>query len=563
MHNNTGKGHRAASALGWAALCAALIAAAASSASAAPQETVLHTFRFKDGFFPAAGVIADRSGNLYGTTERGGAFDKGVAFKLSPPVPPQTNWTETVLHSFCSKPECADGSTPVAGLLADSEGNLYGTTADGGASGLGVVFTLRPGGPLTVLHSFDGSDGSQPEASLIADTSGNLYGTTAFSGMAQRGGTVFKLTKGAVPFVVLHAFCSRSRCDDGAHPVGGLHLDAQRNLYGATAEGGASQRGVVFELGPDGTYRVLYAFCRTPDCPDGATPFAGVIAGGSGNLYGTTSRGGAFSGGVVFKLSPPVPPALTWTETVLYSFCSRANCGDGSSPVAGLIADRFGSLFGMTEAGGGASGEGVAFKLSPPPPGVTNWPFEVLHSFCRTPGCPDGAEPIAGLIADSDGNLYGTTSVGGGRDEGVVFELTDTGFFPPVTPFSSFTPRLQIDLDANPIDDAFLLLSEVVLGVGSDGINPPAEPVVLTIGRFTTAIPQGSFMRGGPGRFTFAGVIDGVDLQVGIEQQTPQNFSFAAAAQGANLTGIKNPVPVALTIGLDNGTASVNAQIGP
>jgi uncharacterized repeat protein (TIGR03803 family) len=294
-----------------------------------------------------------------------------------------------------------------------------------------------------------------------------------------------------------------------------------------------------------------------------------VIADGSGNLYGTTAHGGAFARGVVFKLSPPVPPALTWTETVLHSFCSRANCGDGAEPVAGLIADAIGSLYGTTSEGGTLDDAGVVFKLSPPPPGGTNWPLEVLYSFCRTPGCSDGREPNAGLIADSDGNLYGTTT-GGGNNAcksrlgcGVVFQLTGARFVPPRIPFLSFTSRLEIDLDPNPTDDAFLLLSEVILGAGSDGINPPAESVLLRIGPFTSKIPHGSFIRSGPGLFTFAGVIDGVDLQVGIEQRTPKNISFSAAGQGAKLTGIKSPVPVALTIGDDTGTASVNAQIGP
>jgi uncharacterized repeat protein (TIGR03803 family) len=494
-----------------------------------------------------------------------------VVFKLSPPVPPQTDWTETVLHSFCSSPFCADGALPFAGLFADSEGNLYGTTAYGGASGLGVLFKLPPRGPLRVLHSFDGSDGSQPGAGVIADTSGNLYGTTANGGAAALGGaagggTVFKRTKDGT-FVVLHSFCSRSQCDDGSHPQAGLYLDAQHNLYGTTANGGEFDEGVVFELGTDGgSFRVLYSFCRTPRCPDGDVPLGGLIADGSGNLYGTTSNGGEFGGGVVFELSPPIPPALEWTETVLHDFCSSissiAICSDGANPVAGLIADRFGNLFGTTLDGGAFDYRGVAFKLSPPPPGGTNWFLEVLHSFCRMPGCPDGKKPRAGLVADGEGNLYGM-ALSAVPVRGVVFELTDAGFFPPPIPFSNFTARLEIDLDANPTDDAFLLLSEVALGAGSGGINPPAKPVFLTIGPFTTKIPHGSFIPGGPGVFTFAGVINGVDLQVGIEQQTPGNFSFAVAAQGADLTGIKNPVPVALTIGVDTGTAAVDAQIAP
>jgi uncharacterized repeat protein (TIGR03803 family) len=174
---------------------------------------------------------------------------------------------------------------------------------------------------------------------------------------------------------------------------------------------------------------------------------AGLIADGSGNLYGTTLSGGAFGRGLVFELSPPVPPALAWTETVLHDFCSSsssASCSDGAGPVGGLIADRFGSLFGTTDAGG-AFDRGVAFKLSPPPPGVTNWFLEVLHAFCRTRGCPDGEEPSAGLFADSNGTLYGT-ALGAVPVRGVVFELTDAGFSRRRYPFPTSPPGLKSTL---------------------------------------------------------------------------------------------------------------------
>jgi uncharacterized repeat protein (TIGR03803 family) len=255
---------------GFAALCAALIAAA-GSASAAPTETVLHSFPGgSDGGNPQAGLIADSAGNLYGTTFNGGASNYGAVFKLTP------GGTEKVLYSFTGG---SNGNNPSSGLTADSTGNLYGTTFYGGASNYGAVFKLAPGGTETVLYSFKGgtSDGANPwSGSLIADSSGNLYGTTQYGG-------AFAPTIGA-------------------------------------------STGTVFQLSPPATAggawteRVLYNFCSLPSCSDGAVPYSGLIADSSGNLYGTTGLGGASGAsnyGVVFKLAPPATAGGAWTETVL------------------------------------------------------------------------------------------------------------------------------------------------------------------------------------------------------------------------------------------------------
>ncbi|MGH9206790.1 MAG: choice-of-anchor tandem repeat GloVer-containing protein, partial [Acidimicrobiales bacterium] len=306
---------------------------------------------------------ADSSGNLYGTTGSGGASNDGVVFKLTP------GGTETVLHSFAGG--ASDGSLPAAGLIADSSGNLYGTTSEGGASNNGVVFKLSPDGTETVLHTFAGgsSDGANPRAGLIADSSGNLYGTTG-SGGASNDGVVFKLTPGGTE-TVLHTFMGGG---DGAFPLAGLIADSSGNLYGTTESGGGTGCiagfgcGTVFKLSPGGTETVLYSFKGGPS--DGAQPFAGLYADSSGNLYGTTSGGGASRWGTVFKLSPG------GTETV-YSFTGGS---DGGQPVAGLIADSSGNLYGTIEHGGapGCSGGcGVVFKLTgtgfvPPPAYVTN-----------------------------------------------------------------------------------------------------------------------------------------------------------------------------------------------
>jgi uncharacterized repeat protein (TIGR03803 family) len=244
---------------GFAALWATLAAAAGGGALAAPVETVLHSFAGgpSDGAVPQAGLIADSSGNLYGTTREGGSG--GVVFKLSP------SGTYTVFYSFTGG---SNGGAPFARLLADSSGNLYGTTYAGGRSNAGVVFKLSASGTYTVLYSFCSlpgcRDGNQPDAGLIADSSGNLYGTT-IAGGGSGNGTVFKLSPAGTE-TVLYSFTGGR---DGGGP-GGLIADSSGNLYGAAGGGSGtgcegSPCGVVFKLSPSGTYTVLYAFTGGSD----------------------------------------------------------------------------------------------------------------------------------------------------------------------------------------------------------------------------------------------------------------------------------------------------------
>ena len=318
-------------------------------------ETVLHAFTGgSDGISPLGGVVLDRKGNLYGTTNFGGATGYGTVFRVAP------NGAETVLHSFCGKPGCSDGASPAAGLILDKQGNLYGTTFNGGtgmgcAEGCGSVFRFAPDGTETVLHSFvGGSDGIYPDAVLMADKAGNLYGTT-YEGGTQGYGIVFRLATDGTE-TVLYTFCSVARCVDGASPVAGLIADAKGNLYGTTYGGGTIGDGNVFRLAPDGTETSLYSFCTKTHCADGLWPLAGLVADAQGNLYGTTGSGGAGNCGcgVVFRLAPD------GTETVLHAFEAKT----GSDPWAGLIADRNGALR-STAHDGGANGDGVVFTLKP------------------------------------------------------------------------------------------------------------------------------------------------------------------------------------------------------
>jgi uncharacterized repeat protein (TIGR03803 family) len=342
---------------------------------------------------------------------------------------------ESVLYSFCAQADCTDGAFPYAGLVFDQKGNLYGTTTGGDNAcypdGCGVIFKLTPKGEETVLYSFcaqiNCTDGANPSAGLIFDQKGNIYGTTRYGG-GRGNGVVFKLTPEGKE-TVLYSFCARNGCTDGGVPWAGLVFDQKGNLYGTTTRGGAFNNatcqgygcGVVFKLTPGGKYTALHSFCGPSNCANGAFPIAGLVLDQTGNLYGTTYFGGANNdSGVVFKLSPK------GKEKVLYSFCAQSGCTDGAEPVAGLVFDQKGNLYGTTWVGGVHS-YGTVFELTP------KGKETVLHSFCVGSYCPDGSFPDGGVVFDQKGNLYGTTSEGGGLSGyciigcGVVFKLTPKG----------------------------------------------------------------------------------------------------------------------------------------
>jgi uncharacterized repeat protein (TIGR03803 family) len=333
-------------------------------------ESVLHDFTGivnGDGAAPSAGLIFDQAGNLYGTTYDGGAQEGGTVFKLTPN--PNGNWTESVLHSFSG----GDGAMPAAGLIFDQAGNLYGTTVGGGINncggfGCGVVFKLSPNpdGSWTesLAYSFNGgTDGIYPSAGVIFDKTGNLYGTKY--GGAFNQGTVFELTPnadGSWKERVLHSFCSATSCRDGLYPRASLIFDAEGNLYGTTSGGGSHGDGVVFKLTPNQGRRwkesVLHSFCSAMNCNDGSGPAAGLIFDHSGNLYGTTGGGGTYGYGVVFKLAPNSQGG--WNETVLHRFADHPE----AAPNAGLIFDAAGNLYGTTY-GDLSTTFGSVFEITP------------------------------------------------------------------------------------------------------------------------------------------------------------------------------------------------------
>ena len=305
------------------------------------------------------------------------------------------------LYSFCQQSGCADGATPIAGLIVDA-GQLYGTTIYGGKYGGGTVFHVTLAGQEKVLYNFcekaNCVDGKYPGA----------FGTTQYGG-AHNMGTVFEVTAGGQE-TVLYSFCEKDNCADGAVPFySGLITDASGNLYGTTKVGGRNGVGTVFELTPAGRETVLYNFCSQGGCADGATPTAGLITDASGKLYGTTQSGGYDGGGTVFELTPNAAKTK-WTEKVLHLFVGGA---DGAYPYAGLVMDASGKLYGTTQAGG-ANKNGTVFELTPNA-AKTKWTEKVLYSFCAEANCADGSTGPANavLIMDASGNLYGTTLYGG------------------------------------------------------------------------------------------------------------------------------------------------------
>jgi uncharacterized repeat protein (TIGR03803 family) len=411
----------------------------------AQTESILGKFNGNagEGRYPEGAVLFDSNGNLYttanggGSASCGGGFACGVVFELSPTS--LGPWHETVID-FLSGAQA--GENPAAGLVFDASGNLYGTTSAGGnlndcsGVGCGVVFQLSPQSDgrwrETILHTFTGGrDGAVPFSSLIFDAAGNLYGTTSQGGVPGCGGgpgcgTVFELSPDGVGHwheTVLHAFTGGR---DGWAPYSSLIFDTAGNLYGNTAGGGSVAScsgagcGVIFELSPTSsgswTETVLHAFNGVSD---GSDPIGNLVFDSAGNLYGVTffaSTGCDGQGcGTIFELSPT--SGGQWKGKGLHIFSGGV---DGAYPAAGLVLDALGNIYGTASRGGGPCGCGVVFKFSPKSSG--GWQETLLHTF--TGGTADGQLPFASLVFDPAGNLYGTTFGGGSAGYGTVFEIT-------------------------------------------------------------------------------------------------------------------------------------------
>lgn len=403
-------------------------------ATAQAHETVLYSFgtSSNDGAAPNGGLVFDRAGNLYGTTESGGlagcSGHCGTVFELSPAN--DGTWTETVLYQFCSQPNCSDGGQPRAGLVIDDLGNLYGTAGQGdigcGVVGCGNVFELSPPAlpgdswQYTVLWSFGsaGNDGAAPYGRLNRDNLGNLYGTTAGSCCGNGAGVVFELSSspsGTWNETILYAFClGGPPCPDGYTPRAGVSFDALGNLYGTTFAGANDGRwGTAYKLSPQGngtwTETTLHRFTAQ----GGGMPLSTVNFDLAGNLYGTVStgeQGGPAQCGGVWRLTPR---GDGFKEGALLFNPSGTN---GCTPVTGVFMDaKANTVVGTTSTGGTFHG-GTIFK-------ITDTKLTVVYNFCQQAACADGSTPT-GSFTQHGNALYSTTSKGGAFNQGVVFKIT-------------------------------------------------------------------------------------------------------------------------------------------
>jgi uncharacterized repeat protein (TIGR03803 family) len=416
----------------------------ATNAAHASTVTVIHSFCKKsgcpDGGTPN-GVFVASSGDIYGTTQ----FGSGTVFEMKKPKKSGKQWKAKTIYTFCALANCADGRSPFSKLVADAQGDLYGTTFSGGAGNMGTVFELVKGTKkswaLKTLASFcipgncDPAASPQYGLSYAGESSGAPYdgksplfglagGGTPFGACKPNCGTAYEVTlsNGTWTLQTIYEFCTQANCSDGYRPVGELLVDSTgSNLTGAAATGVEGNNGGVFKLtrsGSSWTEQVLYAFCQTDSCSDGAAPGYGPTPDAAGNLIGMASRGGNDSfDGVLYKITPALQ------EQILYSFCALTNCTDGAEPGANnILIDASGDLYGATQFGGGndidsfGNGGGTLFKFA-------GGSLQTLYRFCAQANCADGEYPTQ-LAFGRSGTIVGTTSGGGAYKFGEVFQIT-------------------------------------------------------------------------------------------------------------------------------------------
>jgi uncharacterized repeat protein (TIGR03803 family) len=440
--------------------------------------TTLHSFDQTDGAFPGGALVQATDGNLYGTTADAGPNGRGgTIFKITP------SGTLTTLYNFCSQSNCTDGESPFAAPVQATNWNVYGTTDSGGASLYdGTIFKITQSGTLTTLYSFCAlsgcTDGIYPNG-LIQAADGNLYGTTNRGGIdgggaCQQGcGTVFKITPSGT-LTTLYNFCMQGgeQCTDGQYPSSALIQGSDGNLYGTT-HGATFNYGSVFKITSNGTLTKLYSFCPQQPCTDGEYPSAALVQASDGNFYGTTTLWGAhgnnIAGGTVFKINP------SGTLTTLHSFCSLSGCADGSRPYAALIQGTDGNLYGTTQLGG-ANNHGTIFKIT------RFGTLTTLYSFCSQINCSDGGNPYASLIQDTNGAFYGTTSGGGTGGHGSVFSLS-----------VGLGPFVETRPPSGNVGKTITVLGSSLKGATSVTFNGTAATFIVDSNSFiTTTVPAGA-----------------------------------------------------------------------
>jgi uncharacterized repeat protein (TIGR03803 family) len=427
-------------------LCVLFIVGSVWGQSAAAKNIqVLHSFRN----VPECGdgcafsqVSADAAGNLFGAAE-GGAIESGLIYELMP-QPGKRQWKYKVIHTFCQRNGCIDGSQVVFDkLVVDVAGNVYGTTSGGGRANRGIVFELSPNGRggwiYSVIYNFCSAmncrDGMSPVGNLtyagdqqraLYDGTSPLYGATSAGG-SHFSGTAFVLSErvnGHRQEDVLYAFCihNLSGCPDGSTPSGGMTMDASGNIFGLTFNGGATNRGTLFKLtvptarnGGRWTEAVVHNFCALANCSDGVTPQTELVVDGSGNIYGTTVYGGTGANcpspvnlgcGVLYEIAPDD------TYTVLHEFCSNPNCADGATS-GRVVMDASGNLFGTAMD----ATYGFIFEFA-------DGTYQAIYNFCAQRNCKDGEFPTA-LTVDSTGRIFGLAAGGGKFGVGTAYEFSE------------------------------------------------------------------------------------------------------------------------------------------
>ncbi len=373
-----------------ASLAMTILMMLVTAISSPAQFTSLVSFTGPNGNQPfQENLVQGKDGNLYGTTTYGGTHSAGTIFQMTP------GGTLTTIYNFANTP---DGANPYTGLVLGTNGKFYGTTAEGGTSGMGTVFTVTTTGTVTILHSFSGMDGEIPYGALVQGADGNFYGTTQAGGTSGPGyGTVFKITSTGT-LTTLHSF---NNTTDGYYPYGGLVQGITGDFFGTTTGGPGANFGTVFKINSKGVYTLLHTFINS----DGWEPEGALIAASNGKFYGTTVRGGASGLGEVFTITS------AGAFTLLHSF---ASVSEGYEPVAGLIQASDGNFYGTT-VGGGTFGQGNVYEMT------SGGTVTTLHSFSGGDGGTDGNQPFGGLLQQTSGVFFGTTGGVSSGGVGTVF----------------------------------------------------------------------------------------------------------------------------------------------
>jgi len=551
-----------------------------------------------DGRQPIGALVQGSDGSFYGTTTGGGSplicgadpqwVGCGTVFKIN------SSGAFSVLYTFCTAGGyCPDGAIPV-GLAEGSDGNFYGATA--GAPGdsdisytPGTVFQVTPRGTLTTLYTFcsqsNCTDGLNPYGAPVQGRDGNLYGTT-YNGGANgpfSGGTVYKLTPGGA-LTTLYSFCLQSGCPDGYLPYAGLVQGGDGNFYGTTWFGGANvdaSAGTVFKITPSGALTTLYSFCSQSNCADGQWTVAPLVEGADGNFYGTTYDGGANggengSGGTIFKITP------SGAFTKLWDFCSLSNCADGYVPYAGLIQGNDGNFYG-TNWVGGVNGAGTVFSLAVPPnaglsPGSLKFaPQDVGTSSAPQPVTLSNTGPVplavSSIVASGDfaqtNNCNGAVAAGGSCTINVTFAPTGTGTLNgtlTITDNSNGVPGSQqtVSLSGTGYNPG-ATLSPASLNFGAQPINTSSANKTVTItSSGTTSLSNISISITGANAADFAQTNDcpatlkaGSKCSVSITF-TPSVLAAESAALDVNDNAANSPQTVAIS-----GTGIVPVSLSP